>query len=113
MRLPNIQLTNKEKKAERDLYRIMPRRSKQLAAKCKQKHDRKQNTRAPKKLFHYREKFRKLSPAGYFIEDHDTHFFSDSNASMSTLARWERRREKYIRANRKLTEVLRQLINNK
>jgi hypothetical protein len=70
--------------------------------------------RAPKKLFHYREKFRTLSPAGCFIEDHDTHFISDPNASASTLlARQERRREKYIRANKKLTEVLRQLINNK
>jgi hypothetical protein len=99
MHLPNIQLTNKEKKAERDLYRIPPRCSKRLAAKCRQKHDRKQNTRAPKKLFHYREKFRKLSLEGYFIEDHDTHFVSDPNASASTLARGERRREKYIRAN--------------
>jgi hypothetical protein len=113
MSLPNIRLTNDEKKTERDLYRITPQCSKQLAAKCGQKHDRKQNTRAPKKLFHYREKFRKLSPAGYFIEDRDTHFVSDPNASASTLVWQERRREKYIRASKKLTEVLRQLINNK
>ncbi len=82
-------------------------------AKCRQKHERKQNTRASKKLFHHREKFWKLSPAVYFIKDHDTYFISDPNASASTLARQERRREKYKRANRKLTEALRQLINNK
>jgi hypothetical protein len=49
----------------------------------------------------------------YFIKDHDTPFVSDPNASASTLARRKRRREKYIRANEKLTDVLRQLINNK
>jgi hypothetical protein len=52
MHLPNIQLINKEKKGERDLYRIKPQQSRPLAAKCGQKHDRKQNTRASKKLFH-------------------------------------------------------------
>jgi hypothetical protein len=113
MRLPNIQLTNKEKKAERDSYMITPQQSRRLAAKCGQKHDRKQNTRASKKLFHYREKFWKLSPVGYFIKDHDTHFVFDPNASASTPARQERRREKYKRANKKVTEALRQLINNK
>ncbi len=50
---------------------------------------------------------------GYFIKDNDTHFVSDPNASASTPARRERRREKYIRANEKFTKVLRQLINNK
>ncbi len=82
-------------------------------AKCWQKHDRKQNMRASKKLFHYSKKFWKLSLEGYFIKDNNTHFVSDPNASASTLARQERRREKYKRANEKLTEVLRQLINNK
>jgi hypothetical protein len=82
-------------------------------AKCRQKHDKKQNTRASKKLFNYREKFWKLSLADYFIEDHDTHFVSDPNASASTPPRQERRREKYKRVNKKLTEALRQLITNK
>jgi hypothetical protein len=50
---------------------------------------------------------------GYFIKDHNTHFVSDPNASASTPARQERRREKYKRVNKKLTEALRQLINNK
>jgi hypothetical protein len=81
--------------------------------KCGQKHDKKQNTRASTKLFHYREKFWKLSPAGYFIEDHETHFVSDPNASTSTPVRQKRRREKYKRANKKLTEALRQLIYDK
>ncbi len=37
MRLLNIQLINKEKKVERDLYKITPRQSRQLAMKCGKK----------------------------------------------------------------------------
>jgi hypothetical protein len=56
------------------------------------------------KLIHYQYKFWKLSPAGYIIEDQDTHFVTNPNTSASTHARRERKRELYIKGNKKLTE---------
>jgi hypothetical protein len=103
MQFPNHQLTNPTKKAEQDKFRISPRCSKRLAARHGRQHKGTGKTKAPK-LIHYQDKFWKLSPAGYIIKDQGTHFVTNSNISASTHARRERKRELYIKTNKKLTE---------
>jgi hypothetical protein len=89
----------------------LPMTQQKISSKARETTQRNKKTKAPK-LIHYQDKFWKLSPASYIVEDQDTHFVTNPNTSASTHARRERKRELYIKANKKLTEEAIKQFNN-
>jgi hypothetical protein len=88
MHFPNQQLTNKAKKAEKDKYRILPRRSVRVATPRKQVDGKSKGSNL--KIIYYCNKFWKATPAGYLIKKvTDIHFSEDPNKGASKEPEWQ------------------------
>jgi hypothetical protein len=103
MRFPNQGLTNQAKKTERDKYRISPRCSARLVISCKQEDNESKGSNL--KILRYRNKFWKVTPAGYLVGVTDIHFSEDPSESAIKRARATRRSDKLYKETNKVLNI--------